>query len=78
MAAVPVSSSLCLPVITSFFVVASTDMERVGILMDRIRDQIGSLPRLKAGGTLRVTVEKIPVPPADSRTLEQQVWGIAD
>jgi signal transduction histidine kinase len=65
--------------VETFFVVASTDMERVGILMDRIRDQIGSLPRLKAGGTLRVTAEKIPVPPAaDSRTLEQQVWGIAD
>jgi hypothetical protein len=65
--------------VETFFVVASTDMERVGILMDRIRDQIGSLPRLKAGGTLRVTAEKIPVAPAaDSRTLEQQVWGIAD
>jgi len=60
-------------------VVASTDMERVGILMDRIRDQIGSLPRLKAGGSLRVTAENIPGPPAgDARILEQQVWGIAD
>src|SRR5258708_366901 len=47
-----------------FFVVASTDMERVSILMDRIRDQIGAIPRLKAGGTLRVTAEKIPDPPA--------------
>jgi signal transduction histidine kinase len=65
--------------VETFFVVASTDMERVGILMDRIRDQVGSLPRLKAGGTLRVTAEKIPIPPAgDPRTLEQQVWGIAD
>jgi signal transduction histidine kinase len=65
--------------VETFFVVASTDMDRVGILMDRIRDQIGSLPRLKAGGTLRVTAEKIPDPPAaDPRTLEQQVWGIAD
>jgi len=33
--------------VETFFVVASTDMERVGILMDRIRDQIGSLPRLE-------------------------------
>jgi signal transduction histidine kinase len=65
--------------VETFFVVASTDMERVGILMDRIRDQVGSLPRLKAGGTLRVSAEKIPIPPAgDPRTLEQQVWGIAD
>src|SRR5258706_293930 len=65
--------------VETFFVVASTDMERVGILMDRIRDQIGSVPRLKAGGSLRVTAEKIPTPSAtDPNTLEQQVWGIAD
>jgi hypothetical protein len=65
--------------VETFFVVASTDMERVGILMDRIRDQIGSVPRLKAGGTLRVTAEMIPAPPADDPgILEQQVWGIAD
>src|SRR4029077_7310580 len=65
--------------VETFFVVASTDMERVGILMDRIRDQIGSLPRLKADGTLRVTAQKSPVPPAsDTSIMEQQVWGIAD
>lgn len=63
----------------AFFVVASTDMERVGILIDRIRDQVGALPQLKASGTLRVTAELIPPPPeADPRTLEQQVWGVAD
>jgi sigma-B regulation protein RsbU (phosphoserine phosphatase) len=65
--------------IEALFVVASTDMERVGILMDRIRDQVGSLPPLKATGTLRVSAEVIPGPPAaDSRTLEQQVWDVAD
>src|SRR5258708_11679586 len=65
--------------VETFFVFASTDMERVGILMDRIRDQIGSVPRLKAGGSLRVTAEKIPTPSAtDPNTLEQRVWGIED
>jgi signal transduction histidine kinase len=65
--------------VETFFVVASTDMERVGILMDRIRSQVGALPGLKANGTLRVTAEKIPTPCAtDSGTLEQQVRGIAD
>jgi hypothetical protein len=65
--------------VETFFVVASTDMARVGIMMDRIREQIGSLPKLKASGTLRVTAEPIPKPTAgDPRTLEQQVWGIAD
>ncbi|MGA6988323.1 MAG: hybrid sensor histidine kinase/response regulator [Terriglobales bacterium] len=80
-----VDKDLVLPVtgssgpVETLYIVASTHMEQVSILMDRIRDQIGSLPRMKTGGTLRVTAEKIPGPPAaDSRTLEQQVWGIAD
>ncbi|HSZ60883.1 MAG TPA: hybrid sensor histidine kinase/response regulator [Terriglobales bacterium] len=65
--------------VETFFVVASTDMKRVHILMDRIRQEVGSLPKLKASGTLRVTAEAIPGPPAiDPRTLEQQVWGVAD
>jgi len=34
---------------------------------------------LKASGTLLVTAEEIPRPPAaDPRTLEQQVWRVAD
>ncbi len=65
--------------VETFFVVASTDMKRVTILMDRIREQVGALPQLKTSGTLRVSAELIPGPPAsDSRTLEQQVWGVAD
>ena len=65
--------------IETFFVVASTDMQKVTILMDRIRDQVGRLPQLKANGTMRVVAEMIPATPAvDPRTLEQQVWGVAD
>jgi signal transduction histidine kinase len=65
--------------IETFFVVASTDMARAHILMDRIRQQVGSLPKSKASGTLRVTAEAIPGPSTiDPRTLEQQVWGVAD
>jgi len=65
--------------VENFFVVASTDMQRVGIMMDRIRDQVGALPQLKVSGTLRVTAEPILGPPADDpRILEQQVWGVAD
>jgi signal transduction histidine kinase len=63
----------------TFFVVASTDMGHVNIMVERIREQVGALPKLKASGTLRVTVEMIPSPPAiDPRTVEQQVWGVAD
>jgi hypothetical protein len=65
--------------VETFFVVASTDMERVGIMMDRIRGQVGALAQLQSSGTLRVAAEPIPAPPAaDPRTVEQQVWGVAD
>ena len=63
----------------AFFVLASTDMNRVTILMDRIREQLGNLPQLKANGSMQLIAEAIPTAPAiDSRTLEQQVWGVAD
>jgi signal transduction histidine kinase len=65
--------------IQTFFVLASIDLTKAGIMMDRVRDQVGKLPQLKASGTMRVMAEKIPgVPEGDSRTLEQQVWGVAD
>jgi hypothetical protein len=65
--------------VETFFVIASTELERAEIMMKRIREQIGALPQLKASGTLRVTVEQIPGPPAvDPRTLEQQIFSVAD
>jgi signal transduction histidine kinase len=65
--------------VETFFVVASTDLVKGSILMDRIRDQVGALLKLKASGTLRVTAEIIPAPSAaHPATLEQQVWGVAD
>jgi signal transduction histidine kinase len=65
--------------IETFFVVASTDMENVKIMIERIRNQIVAMPQLKSTGTVRVTAELVPGPPAaDSLTLEQQVWGVAD
>jgi|HubBroStandDraft_1064217.scaffolds.fasta_scaffold00130_21 sigma-B regulation protein RsbU (phosphoserine phosphatase) len=65
--------------VETFFVVASTDMKGVGILLDRIRDQVGGMSKLKVSGTLRVTAEMVPgLPASDPRTLEQQIWGVAD
>jgi signal transduction histidine kinase len=65
--------------VETFFIVASTDLQRVSIMLDRIRAQVGAVPRLKASGTLQVTAEIIPVPPAaDMRSLEQQIRGVAD
>ncbi len=63
----------------TFFVVASVDLNKANILMERIREQVGGLAKLKASGTLRVTAEAIPgVRVSESRTLEQLVWGVAD
>jgi sigma-B regulation protein RsbU (phosphoserine phosphatase) len=63
----------------TFFVVASADLSNVNILVERITSQIGALPRLKSTGTMRVTAELIPGPSAtDPRTVEQQVWSVAD
>jgi signal transduction histidine kinase len=54
----------------TFFVVASTDMAHVDIMMERIRNQMSALPRLKTSGTLRVTVEKI----LDRPPAIREVW----
>jgi signal transduction histidine kinase len=64
----------------TLFVVASTDMAGVNIMMERIREQMNTLPLLQAGeGTLRVTADSLPARAAsDARTLEQQVWGVSD
>jgi len=63
----------------TFFIVASTSMEKVGTMLERIREQVGEFPKLKASGTISVSAEPIPGPsPRDGRTLEQQVWGVGD
>ena len=41
----------------SFFVVASTDLARAEIMMTRIREQLGKLPALKAGGEVEVSLD---------------------
>jgi signal transduction histidine kinase len=65
--------------VETFFVVASADMQNVGIMMDRIRAQVGGLPRLNSSGTLRVTAEMIPTSGADQKKdVEHQVFGVAD
>src|ERR1022692_2552892 len=54
-------------------------MKHDNIMMARIRAQLAGLPKLKASGTVRVTAEEIPRPPAaDPRTLEQQVFFFND
>jgi signal transduction histidine kinase len=63
----------------TFFVVASTDLERSGIMMARIRGQLERNPELKAGASL--VISAVPVdftaPPPDT-SLDKQVQTVAD
>ncbi len=43
----------------TFFVVASTDMEHVNIMLTRVGEQLDALPQLKAMGTARVTAQPV-------------------
>jgi len=43
----------------TFFVVASTDMEHVGIMLTRVGEQMDALPQLKAMGTASITAQPV-------------------
>jgi signal transduction histidine kinase len=63
----------------TFFVVASTDLQRSGIMTTRIRGQLERIDQLKEKCTVSITT--LPVePPANERdeSLERQVQGVAD
>jgi signal transduction histidine kinase len=62
----------------TFFVVASTDMERVNIMMTRIREQLEGYAELKASGNLRITAAPVELPSHDGTSLEIQVQHVAD
>ncbi len=62
----------------TIYVVASTDMLRVPIMLCRIEDQMKTLKSLQASGTIKLSaepVEGIAVSPA--QTLEQQIQAVA-
>ncbi|HEX8815891.1 MAG TPA: hybrid sensor histidine kinase/response regulator [Terriglobales bacterium] len=76
---------LVLPPITSsgpeqtFFVVASTDMARVPIMIARIQAQMQKLEELNLNGEFELSAMDIPLP-ADSpdKSLQEQVESVAD
>jgi len=63
----------------TFFVVASTDVERSEIMMARIREQMDKLAELNNSGQYEVSACAIPMPdPADAPSVEKQVQAVAD
>jgi hypothetical protein len=60
------------------FIVASTDMKRVGIMLRRIQEQMKSLAGLQSSGTVQITSQALQgVTPSPVQTLEQQVEEVA-
>jgi signal transduction histidine kinase len=62
----------------TFYVVASTDMDRVNIMITRIVEQISSLTRIKSVGTVHATARPVPFSPIPEHSLEHQVAQVAD
>jgi sigma-B regulation protein RsbU (phosphoserine phosphatase) len=61
----------------TFFVAASTDLERAEIMMKRVREQLGAA--LKATGVLKVSATAVPLPTTgDGEPLEGLVQAVAD
>jgi signal transduction histidine kinase len=63
----------------TFFVVASTDMQRSGTMTTRIREQLDRLSELKAKCTLTITTLPVELPSDHpGGNLQEQVQGVAD
>jgi hypothetical protein len=64
--------------VETFFVVASTDLERSAIMTARIRGQLERVPGVNAKGALTLTVVPVDIPSADAGgPLENQVQAVA-
>jgi hypothetical protein len=63
----------------TFFVVASTDIERVEIMLTRIREQVGRCADFASTGVLKVSAMPIPLPPRESgMALDAEVNVVGD
>jgi signal transduction histidine kinase len=63
----------------TFFVAASTDMERAEIMMKRIREQLEAGAGFKAAGLLEVSATAVALPSSEhGKALEDQVQAVAD
>jgi signal transduction histidine kinase len=63
----------------TFFIVASTDLQRSGIMTTRIREQLERIEHLKDKSTLAISALPIEVPASSAdEPLEKQVQSLAD
>lgn len=63
----------------SFFVVASTDLERSAVMLQRIREQLEKVEELNASGTFELSAAEIPLPDtSDGVSLYLQVQEVAE
>jgi signal transduction histidine kinase len=62
----------------SFFVVASTDLERSKIMTTRIREQLERVPDLTAKCKLSISTVPVEVRAQEGESLEQQIQSLAD
>ena len=79
-----VDKDLALPPMASagftdtIYIVASTDMLRVPIMLTRIEEQMASLKPFQSAGTMTVSAEPIEgITVSSAQTLEQQIQGVA-
>jgi signal transduction histidine kinase len=62
----------------TFYVVASTDLQRSGIMTTRIREQLERVPDLKTKCTLTISSAPVQLPAADTKqSLDQQIQSVA-
>lgn len=63
----------------TFFVVASTDLEKSSLMTTRIREQLERVPDLKTKCMIAITTVPVELPPARPEDpLDHQVQGVAD
>ncbi len=63
----------------SFFVVASTDLDRSAIMLKRIQDQLQKMDELRTSGTFEVSVAEVPLPDTgEGVSLYLQVQEVAE
>ncbi len=63
----------------TFFVAASTDLDRAEVMMKRIREKLAAGAGLKAAAVLKVSATAVPLPSTeDGKPLEELVQAVAD